>query len=85
MDIYEYSKLDSDGIRKLIEKVLNGETTESIVKYNDMDIAIIPGNEYRAMKETFYLLSSKKNRNRLLASIDEIENGRFTVRELLSW
>ena len=78
MDIYEYSKLDSSDIRKLIEQTLNSDV-EYIVKHQDRDIAIIPGDEYRAMKETLYLLSSKNNRDRLLSSIDEIENGKFQV------
>ena len=64
MNIYEYSKLDSSDIRKLIEQTLNSDV-EYIVKHQDRDIAIIPGDEYRAMKgiDCFHQLMKLKMEN----------------------
>ncbi|MFP1626302.1 hypothetical protein ACLB9X_14240 [Streptomyces sp. 5K101] len=38
--------------------------------------------EYESLKETAYLLRSPENARRLLASVDRLENGGGTVREL---
>ncbi|WP_327074105.1 type II toxin-antitoxin system prevent-host-death family antitoxin [Kitasatospora purpeofusca] len=44
-------------------------------------VVIVPLEDYRALKETAYLLHSPANARRLLASIEELENGGGTERE----
>ncbi|WP_456480443.1 type II toxin-antitoxin system Phd/YefM family antitoxin [Nautilia sp.] len=43
---------------------------------------MISYEEYSAMKETMYLLSSKNNRQRLLKSIEDIENMQIIKKEI---
>ncbi|MET8689732.1 MULTISPECIES: type II toxin-antitoxin system prevent-host-death family antitoxin [unclassified Streptomyces] len=45
-------------------------------------VVIVALSEYESLKETAYLLRSPENARRLLASIDRLENGGGTVREL---
>lgn len=43
---------------------------------------IVALDEYESLKETAYLLRSPENARRLLASMDRLESGGGTVREL---
>ncbi|MFI6089344.1 type II toxin-antitoxin system Phd/YefM family antitoxin [Streptomyces sp. NPDC051218] len=45
-------------------------------------VVIVALEEYESLKETAYLLRNPENARRLLASIDRLENGGGTVREL---
>ncbi|MEU6502023.1 type II toxin-antitoxin system prevent-host-death family antitoxin [Streptomyces californicus] len=45
-------------------------------------VVIVALDEYESLKETAYQLRSPENARRLLASIDRLENGGGTVREL---
>ncbi|MFE2939229.1 type II toxin-antitoxin system Phd/YefM family antitoxin [Streptomyces sp. NPDC059255] len=45
-------------------------------------VVIVSLAEYESLKETVYLLRSPANAGRLLASIDELESGGGTVREV---
>ena len=46
------------------------------------EVVIVSLEDYEPLEETAYLLRSPANARRLLASIDELENGGGTVREL---
>ncbi|MFG3428411.1 type II toxin-antitoxin system Phd/YefM family antitoxin [Streptomyces californicus] len=45
-------------------------------------VVIVALDEYESLKETAYQLRNPENARRLLASIDRLENGGGTVREL---
>ncbi|MFI7383445.1 type II toxin-antitoxin system Phd/YefM family antitoxin [Streptomyces sp. NPDC049813] len=45
-------------------------------------VVIVALDEYESLKETAYLLRSPENARRILASIERLENGGGTVREL---
>ncbi|GAA1939599.1 MULTISPECIES: type II toxin-antitoxin system Phd/YefM family antitoxin [Streptomyces] len=45
-------------------------------------VVIVALEEYESLKETAYLLRNPENARRLLASIDRLESGGGTVREL---
>lgn len=49
--------------------------------YHD-PVVIVALDEYESLKETAYLLRSPENARRLLASMDRLESGGGTVREL---
>jgi antitoxin YefM len=46
-------------------------------------VVIVSLDDYESLKETAYLLRSPKNARRLLASIDRLEAGRGSVRDLV--
>jgi len=71
-----------NNLRDIINKVCN-DFDEYIITTKDKQSAVlISYEEYSSMKETMYLLSSRTNRNRLNEAIDEIENLKFTKKDL---
>jgi antitoxin YefM len=47
------------------------------------DVVIVALDDYQSLKETAYLLKSPENARRLLASIDRLEHGAGTARDLI--
>ena len=47
------------------------------------NVVMISMDEYNSMKETNYLLSSSKNKKRLLQSIKHVEEGKIFNRDLI--
>lgn len=47
------------------------------------NVVVIPFDEYNSMKETQYLLSSPKNRERLLKSLKHAREGSVQERDLI--
>ena len=69
-------------LRSLIDKTCN-DFEEFIITTKDKKQAVlISYDEYSAMKETLYLLSSKNNRDRLLEAVDQIDNLEFVKKDL---
>ena len=82
MEAIQYSEARNN-LRTLIHKVCD-DFSEFVISTKDKKRAILLSyEEYSAMKETLYLLSSRSNRDRLLDAVDQIEKGNFTKRELL--
>jgi antitoxin YefM len=73
-----------NNLRSMIDSVCNDCEEYIITTKDNQSAVLISYEEYASMKETMYLLSSKNNRDRLLDSIDEIEKGEFTIREIAS-
>ncbi|MBT2543359.1 type II toxin-antitoxin system prevent-host-death family antitoxin [Streptomyces sp. NBC_01310] len=67
-------------------EVLNAVTDDReeivITRAGREPVVIVSLEDYESLKETAYLLRSPGNARRLLASIEELENGGGTVREL---
>jgi antitoxin YefM len=73
-----------NNLRSMIDSVCNDCEEYIITTKDNQSAVLISYEEYAAMKETMYLLSSKNNRDRSLDSIEEIEKGEFAVREIAS-
>jgi antitoxin YefM len=73
-----------NNLRSMIDSVCNDCEEYIITTKDNQSAVLISYEEYASMKETMYLLSSKNNRDRLMDSIDEIEKGEFTIREIAS-
>ena len=67
-------------------EVLNAVTDDReeivITRAGREPVVIVSLEDYESLKETAYLLRSPGNARRLLASIEELENGGGTVHEL---
>jgi len=82
METILYSQARNN-LRTLINKVCL-DFSEYVISTKDNKSAVLLSyDEYKGMKETLYLLSSKNNRDRLLDAVEEIENSNFSTKELL--
>jgi len=77
--VYSHAR---NNLREIINKVCD-DFDEYLISTKDNKTAVLLSyDEYLSMKETIYLMSSKKNRERLEDAIDEIEKGNFKLKEI---
>lgn len=81
MQALQYSKARNN-LRDIINRVCDDFDEYIITTKDEKSAVLISYEEYSAMKETMYLLSSKNNRDRLNEAVDEIENLKFTKRDI---
>lgn len=68
---------------RTLDTVVDDREETIVVRDGHEAVVIVALDEYESLKETAYLLSSPADARRLLASIDELENGRGAVRDLV--
>lgn len=68
---------------EVLDAVVNDREEIVITRAGHESAVIVSLEDYESLKESAYLLRSPHNARRLLASIDELESGRGTPRELL--
>ncbi|MBU1928197.1 type II toxin-antitoxin system prevent-host-death family antitoxin [bacterium] len=71
-----------NNLRDLINKVCDDFDEYIITTKDDKSAVLISYEEYSAMKETMYLLSSKTNRDRLNEAVDQIESLQFVKKDI---
>lgn len=71
-----------NNLRDIINKVCDDFDEYIITTKDDKSAVIMSYDEYSAMKETMYLLSSKNNRDRLNDAVEQIENMQYTKRDI---
>jgi len=77
--VYSHAR---NNLRDIINQVCDNFEEFIITTKDKQSAVLISQDEYNSMKETIYLLSSKKNRDRLLDAVDEIENLSFCKKKL---
>jgi antitoxin YefM len=68
---------------EILDAVVNDREEVVITRTGHEPAVLLALSEYESLKETAYLLRSPANARRLLASIEELENGGGTMRELI--
>ncbi|MCK5681393.1 type II toxin-antitoxin system prevent-host-death family antitoxin [bacterium] len=71
-----------NNLRTLIDKVCDDFDVYIITTKDNKSAVLISYDEYSAMKESMYLLSSKNNLDRLLDGVDQIEKSTFRKVEI---
>jgi antitoxin YefM len=72
-----------ENLAKTIEKVVSDRDPVIITKKNDMSVVMMALEEYESLQETAHLLRSPQNVLRLLESINELNEGKGTEREII--
>ena len=81
METVNYTDFRSN-LKHWFDKVVNDVTDIVIKRKNGKDLVLISLDEYNSLKETTYLLTGK-NRDILLNSIKELEDGKGVQRDLI--
>ena len=71
-----------NNLREIINKACQNFEEFIITTKDKQSAVLISQEEYDSMKETLYLLSSRNNRERLLDAMEQIEDAKFTTKEL---
>jgi antitoxin YefM len=66
-----------------LDSVVNDQEEVVITRPGGENVVMLPQREYEAMRETFYLMSSPVNRQRISRAIDQLDGGQGQVRELV--
>ncbi len=81
MEVVNYSNFRSN-LKYWFDKVINDVSDVIIKRKNGKDLVLISLDEYNSLKETTYLLTGK-NRDVLLNSIKELEEGKGVEKDLI--
>lgn len=81
METVNYTDFRSN-LKYWFDKVVNDVSDIIIKRKNGEDLVLISLNEYNSLKETTYLLSGE-NRDVLLNSIKELEEGKGVQKNLI--
>jgi antitoxin YefM len=81
MEIVNYTEFRAN-LKYWLDRAINNVTDIIIKRKNGKDLVLISLDEYNSLKETSYLLSGK-NRDVLLASIKELEQGKGLKKDII--
>jgi antitoxin YefM len=68
---------------EVLDSVVDDREEIVITRAGHEPVVIVSLEDYESLKETAYLLRSPENARRLLASIESLESGEGTVRDLV--
>jgi len=71
-----------NNFKKICDKAYQ-DSKEVINRKNGENVVLISLDEYNSLKETNYLLSSNKNREHLLTSLESARGGKLLDKELI--
>jgi len=81
-DSITYSEL-RDNLKGALDKVCHDHTSLLVTRQRGEDVIILSRDDYNALDETAYLLKSPKNAKRLRKAVKDVEEGRYSERELI--
>jgi antitoxin YefM len=81
MDVTTYSNFRQN-LKAHLDDVVNDQKALYVTRANGEDVVVLSKSDYEGLQETYYLMSSPKNAERLLEAIKELDEGGGTVREL---
>ena len=71
-----------NNLRSIINKACTDFEQFIVTTKDNQSVVIMSHDEYSAIQETMYLLSSRNNRERLLDAVEEIEQMKFVTKEM---
>ncbi len=82
MEVTTYSKF-RENMKSYLDDVVNDQKPLYITRANGEDVVVLSKSDYEGLQETYYLMSSPKNAERLLHSLKELDEGGGTKRNLI--
>lgn len=82
MDITTYSNFRQN-LKSHLDDVVNDQKALYVTRANGEDVVVLSKSDYEGLQETYYLMRSPKNAERLLEAIKELDEGGGTIRELI--
>ncbi|ADB36454.1 type II toxin-antitoxin system Phd/YefM family antitoxin [Spirosoma linguale] len=82
MQVVNYTEFRRSMKAKLDQVSDDGDTV-IINRSENKNVVLISLREYNSLKETLHLLSSEKNRNRLMSAVDRADRGEFESHTLI--
>lgn len=82
MEITTYSNFRQH-LKSFLDKVFTNREPIFVTRSNGEDVVVMSKSDYDSMLETFHLLKSPKNAERLLKGIEEYEKGLGKEKNLL--
>jgi antitoxin YefM len=83
MEIVTYSETRAN-LKAVMDRVVNDHTPIAITRQRGKPVVMVDLDDWNAMRETAYLLSTPNNARNLMESIAELDAGKGTLRELIS-
>jgi antitoxin YefM len=74
MEIVTYSETRAN-LKSVMDRVVNDHTPIAITRQRGKPVVMVDLDDWNAMRETMYLLSTPNNAKRLMASIANLEAG----------
>ncbi len=81
MKAINYTNLRTN-LKQVLDTITNDFETFIVTRKNNENVVVMSESEYNNMQENLYIRASKNNYDRLLESIDQLENSNSKVRDL---
>ncbi|MBC7553442.1 MAG: type II toxin-antitoxin system prevent-host-death family antitoxin [Taibaiella sp.] len=82
MQVLNYSDFRKN-LKSVLDTTAENHDTVIISRSKDKDVVLLSLHEYNSWMETMYLLSTEKNRTRLLTAVENVEKGNFEQHSLI--
>jgi antitoxin YefM len=82
MEIVTYSETRAN-LKAMMDRAVNDHTPLVITRQRGKPVVMVDLDDWNAMQETTYLLSTPNNAKRLMESIAELDAGKGIERELI--
>jgi antitoxin YefM len=83
MEIVTYSETRAN-LKAIMDRAVNDHIPIAITRQRGKPVVMIDLDDWNAIQETMYLLSTPNNARRLMESIAELDAGKGTERELIN-
>lgn len=82
MEVTTYSKF-RENMKSYLDDVVNDQRPLYVTRAKGQDVVVLSKSDYEGLQETYYLMSSPKNAERLLEAIKELDEGGGVKRDLI--
>ena len=82
MDVTTYSNFRQN-LKAYLDDVVNDQKALYVNRDNGEDVVVLSKSDYEGLQETYYLMSSPKNAERLLEALEQANKGLGVKRDLI--